>query len=78
MDNKKHVFVEKTCKEVSNFLTEMRESLINKGIPASVDHLSDCELTANRSQISRHQKLLQAIIYKAFRRFDGLKKTEDF
>ena len=26
-DNKKHVFVEKTCKEVSNFLTEMRESL---------------------------------------------------
>ena len=26
-DNKKHVFEEKTCKEVSNFLTKTRESL---------------------------------------------------
>ena len=56
--NKKHVFGKKTCKEVSNFLTEMRESLINKGIPASVDHLSDCELTAIRSQIAHYYKSL--------------------
>ena len=56
----------------------MQESLINKGIPASVDHLSDCELTAIRSQIAHYYKSLQGFIYKAFRHFDASKKTEDF